>query len=164
MPDGLVIRVSVPEDLPTLQRIRAAAFAPVFRSFRMAVGPDIAGVAFAHEEADQAKLLDALCRADSDHTILVAKVEGAVIGFVSFRVDAVRGVGEIGLNAVHPDHTGQGVGTRMYLRALEAMRRSGATVATVGTGGDAAHAPARRAYEKAGFAAGIPSVHLYRLL
>jgi hypothetical protein len=37
-------------------------------------------------------------------------------------------------------------------------------VATVSTGGDPSHAPARRAYEKAGFGPAIPSVSLYKLL
>ena len=39
-----------------------------------------------------------------------------------------------------------------------------ALVATVGTGGDPSHAPARRAYETAGFGPAIPSLTLYRLL
>lgn len=36
--------------------------------------------------------------------------------------------------------------------------------ATVGTGGDPSHAAARRAYEKAGFDAVIPSVWMFRKL
>jgi hypothetical protein len=36
--------------------------------------------------------------------------------------------------------------------------------ATVSTGGDPSHAPARRAYEKAGFSAQIPSVWFCRTL
>ena len=34
----------------------------------------------------------------------------------------------------------------------------------VGTGGDPSHAPARRAYEKAGFGPAIPSLYYYRAL
>jgi hypothetical protein len=52
----------------------------------------------------------------------------------------------------------------MYGEALARMKALGAALATVGTGGDPSHAPARRAYEKAGFGVGIGSVHLYRLL
>jgi hypothetical protein len=44
------------------------------------------------------------------------------------------------------------------------MRDEGMRLATVSTGGDASHAPARRAYEKLGFGAGIPAVTLYKLL
>ncbi|MEM7223540.1 MAG: GNAT family N-acetyltransferase [Pseudomonadota bacterium] len=70
-------------------------------------------------------------------------------------------MGEIDLNAVDPDHQGSGVGAWMYAYALDRMKEAGMLVASVGTGGDPSHAPARRAYEKAGFGPAIPSVHLY---
>ena len=63
---------------------------------------------------------------------------------------------------VHPDHAGQGVGTAMYDFAIARMKEAGMRVATVGTGGDPSHAPARRAYRKAGFTAEIPSVWMFR--
>jgi hypothetical protein len=52
----------------------------------------------------------------------------------------------------------------MYHFAITRMKEAGMRVATVATGGDASHAPARRAYEKAGFAVQIPSVWLCRKL
>jgi GNAT superfamily N-acetyltransferase len=73
-------------------------------------------------------------------------------------------IGEIGLNAVHPAHAGHGIGTAMYRHVMAIMKEHGAALATVSTGGDAAHGPARRAYAKAGLAAPLPSVTLYRLL
>ncbi len=147
-----------------MQRVRQAAFAPVFRSFREIVGERVAALAFAQADAEQARLLDGLCGAGSGHRLLVAETGGAVVGFVSFSVDAEKRTGEIGLNAVHPDHAGRGIGTKMYGRALARMKEGGAALATVATGGDPSHAPARRAYEKAGFGRALPSVALYRLL
>jgi hypothetical protein len=47
---------------------------------------------------------------------------------------------------------------------VDATTKAGMRVATVGTGGDPSHAPARRAYEKAGFNLQIPSVWMYRKL
>ncbi len=47
---------------------------------------------------------------------------------------------------------------------LARMRELGAEVATVGTGGDPSHAPARRAYAKAGFGPALPSVYAYARL
>ncbi|WP_437957583.1 GNAT family N-acetyltransferase [Sorangium sp. So ce119] len=70
----------------------------------------------------------------------------------------------IGLNAVDPAHAGKGIGTAMYEFALARMRQSGMKVATVATGGDPSHAPARRAYRKAGFDVEIPSVWMCRKL
>ena len=52
----------------------------------------------------------------------------------------------------------------MYEYAVEQLRTAGMRVAEVGTGGDPSHAPARKAYAKAGFGPGIPSVYLYQEL
>ena len=160
---GPDIRPFEPGDLPAVQRVREAAFEPVFRSFRGIVGVEIAAVAFAHADAEQARLLDGICGAASGYQALVAAVGGEVVGFVTFTIDAEKRTGEIGLNAVHPEHAGRGVGTRMYERALARMREAGMVLATVSTGADPSHAPARRAYEKAGFGPALPSVHLYKL-
>jgi len=73
-------------------------------------------------------------------------------------------LGEIGLNAVDPAHAGKGIGTAMYELAAARMQQAGMKVATVATGGDPSHAPARRAYEKAGLNAQIPSVWMCRKL
>jgi ribosomal protein S18 acetylase RimI-like enzyme len=160
----LDIRPFEPGDLPALQRIREAAFEPVFRSFRAIVGEGIAALAFAQADAEQARLLDAVCGAGSGRRVLVVETGGEIVGFVSFTIDAGKRTGEIGLNAVHPEHAGKGVGTAMYEHALARMKELGMALATVGTGGDPSHAPARRAYEKAGFGPALPSVFLYRLL
>jgi ribosomal protein S18 acetylase RimI-like enzyme len=151
-------------DLPALEAVRAAAFAPIFRGFAEAVGPRIAPVAFAGAEAEQARLLAEICAPGSGQSVLVAEVAGAVVGFVAFSCDTATRLGEIGLNAVHPDHAGRGIGTAMYVAALRRMEEAGMQVATVSTGGDAGHAPARRAYAKLGFGAPIPSVTLHRVL
>jgi hypothetical protein len=48
--------------------------------------------------------------------------------------------------------------------ALARMRDAGMKVATVSTGGDPSHVPARRAYRKARFDVEIPSVWICREL
>ena len=158
------IRPFRPDDLPAMQRVREEAFRPVFRSFAGIVGERIASIAFAGADAEQARLLDDLCAAGSGHEVLVATVGGAVVGFVAFAIDAGGRVGEIGLNAVRPDHARKGIGTAMYGRATARMKERGVELATVSTGGDPSHAPARRAYRKAGFGPAIPSVTFYKLL
>ena len=158
------IRPFEPSDLPALQRIREAAFEPVFRSFRDIVGAEIAAIAFSHADAEQAQLLDNICAAGSAHHVSVVTIGEEIVGFVSFTLDLDRRTGEIGLNAVRPDHSGRGLGTWMYERVLAQMKTLGAAIAVVGTGGDSSHAPARRAYERAGFGPALPSLHLYKLL
>lgn len=160
----LVIRPFVESDFDRVDAIRRAAFAPVFASFRSLVGPEVAAVALTTLEAEQEAHLRAICRHGSAHEMHVAEEAGAVCAFVSLSFERETRVGEIGLNATHPDHQGRGIGTRLFTFALERMREEGMRAATVGTGGDASHAPARRAYGKAGFEAAIPGIHLYRTL
>jgi ribosomal protein S18 acetylase RimI-like enzyme len=159
-----VIRPALSADAAALEPIREAAFMPVFASFRALLGDEIYELAQARDDAAQADLLRSLLAPGSGWDVFVAEQDAVVVGFVSVRIDAGRRLGEIGLNAVTPAHAGRGVGTTLYEHALEHMRRGGVKVATVSTGGDASHAPARRAYEKAGFLASIPSVWMCRLL
>ena len=164
MTETCTFRAFEPTDLPELHRIREAAFRPVFQSFQTIVGAEIAEVAFAGAEREQADLLDRICAAGASHDVFVAVRGEEVVAFCALSLDRETGVGEIDLNAVHPDHQGAGIGTAMYKLALDRMREAGMRVATVGTGGDASHAPARRAYEKAGFGPAIPSLYMYRTL
>ena len=166
---SFLIRAYAPSDLPTLHAIRAAAFAPVFASFRSIVGPEIAALGLATAEQEQRDLLDAIASPDSGHAIAIAEITAVpngekMVGFVSWKTDIAPGIGEITLNAVHPDHAGKGIGTALYNHALAALKAAGMQLATVGTGGDPSHAPARRAYEKAGFSVHLPSIYMYRKL
>jgi ribosomal protein S18 acetylase RimI-like enzyme len=160
----LLIRGANADDAPRLEDVRRAAFAPVFASFRAILGEDLYHLAQAREEEAQAGYLASLLAPDSGWEVYVAEWAGAVVGFVSLQLNRDTTIGEIGLNAVHPDRAGAGIGTAMYDFAVERMREAGMRVATVSTGGDPSHAPARRAYEKAGFSVGIPSLWLCRKL
>lgn len=164
MNKNICIRAFEQRDLATLHEIRKAAFAPVFQSFRSIVGDEIAPIALANSENEQAQLLDTMCEEGSAHDVIVAERGSTIVGFCSVSYDRQLKVGEIGLNAVGPASQGEGVGALMYEHALGLMREAGMRAATVGTGGDESHAPARRAYEKAGFGPGIPSIYLYRLV
>lgn len=86
----------------------------MFQSIREIVGPEIAALAFSNADAGQAKLLDDICGGTSAHHVLVVSVGKEIAGFVSFTLDAETRTGEIGLNAVHPDHSGSGLGPWMY--------------------------------------------------
>lgn len=155
---NLSFRPARDADLPALDAIRQAAFEPVFASFREILGDELYERVQGRADAEQAELLRSFFAEDSVWEVFVAELDAEAVGFVVVRVDANTEVGEIGLNAVHPSHAGRGIGTAMYEFALDLMRRKGARAATVATGGDPSHAPARRAYEKVGFDRGIPSV------
>ncbi len=55
----------------------------------------------------------------------------------------------------------RGVATALIDFVLDRARAEGFGLASVGTGGDPGHAPARLAYEKAGFTP-LPTVRYYR--
>jgi GNAT superfamily N-acetyltransferase len=164
VPSNVVIRPASAGDATRLEQVRRVAFAPVFASFRSILGEDIYNLAQVREDQAQAGYLASLLTASSDWEVYAAERAGIVVGFVSVRLSLDTSVGEIGLNAVHPDSAGKGIGTEMYQFAIERMREPGMRIATVSTGGDASHAPARRAYEKAGFNVGIPSIWLCQKL
>jgi ribosomal protein S18 acetylase RimI-like enzyme len=136
----------------------------VFQSFRSIVGDQIFSLALAQSDSEQAHLLERLWSAGSDHQVFVATIGEVIVGFVSFSINADKRTGEIGLNAVHPKYASRGIGTKMYAYAMARMKECGMEVAMVSTGGDSSHAPARRAYEKAGFGRALPSVCLYKVL
>lgn len=144
------LRVATLADLPAMQQVRELAFAPVFASFRAMLGETIYDRAQRHEDEAQAELLPTLLDDPAWH-LWVAELDHEVVGFVSLRLDEAHRVAEIGLNAVSPRFSGRGIGVRMYEHALDTARGAGMAVATVSTGGDPSHAPARRAYRRVGF-------------
>ena len=160
----IYLRLSQVSDLPHIEEIRQVAFSPVFESFQSILGKEIYDLAQAKDDNAQGELLASFLKADSGWKVYVAEIIGKIVGFVSIKLDPDTKVGEIGLNAVHPDYANQGIGTAMYEFAVAKMKEAGMRVATVSTGGDPSHAPARRAYRKAGFVVGIPSVWLCRKL
>jgi ribosomal protein S18 acetylase RimI-like enzyme len=161
---SLRFRIVRAGDAPRLEAIRRAAFAPVFASFRAVLGDEIYELAQRREDEAQGALLTSLMAADSIWEVYVAETGEEIVGFVAVRLDRETQVGEIGLNAVAPEHAGKGVGTSMYEFAVEHMKQAGMKVATVATGADPSHAPARRAYRKAGFDVEFPSVWMCRKL
>lgn len=159
-----VIRLATASDGSILEEIRKAAFAPVFASFRSILGDELYELVQSREDEQQSDLLAGFLADDSDWDVYVAELNGQVVGFVSVKLVEDTKVGEIGLNAVYPDHSSRGIGTAMYDCVLARMKGAGMRAATAATGGDPSHAPARRAYEKAGFHTCIPSVWMCRLL
>ena len=86
-----------------------------------------------------------------------------VTGFVNVSFNAEDASAEIYMIAVDPAYQQQGIATELIEFALDEMRRRGITLATVGTGGDPGHEPARQAYEKLGFTP-FPQVFYSKLL
>lgn len=150
--------ISKKEDLEKLEEIRKKTFQPIFDSFKNILGETIYNIAQKSEDEAQKDYLVSLFNQDSLWKTWNVVYDEKIIGFVSISINESTKVGEIGLNAVDPDFSKKGIGTQMYNFAIEIMKKAGMKVATVSTGGDPSHLPARKAYQKAGFNVEIPSV------
>ena len=160
----IVIKKAHINDLPSLEAIRIDAFKPVFESFRKILGEEIYELAQKKEDEQQHQILASMFDEDSNWNIFVAELNDEIIGFICAQLNLDTLVGEIGLNAISPMHSGKGFGTQMYNFVLDMMKARGIKVATVSTGADKSHEAARSAYKKAGFNVTIPSVWMCQLL
>jgi ribosomal protein S18 acetylase RimI-like enzyme len=157
------IREYRPEDQARVLEICIAAFTPIHQGFAVALGPDVFARTYPDWRGDYARTIAAIGENPAER-VYVIEADGEVAGFAFSSVDAKARTGELGLNAVDPAHQGKGLGGELYAFVLADLKARGAETAYVGTGADAAHAPARAAYERAGFNAYIPTRHYFRML
>lgn len=166
----MLIRPLEPSDVEVVVEIALAAWQPIFAFYRQTMGDDLFFAARPDWQQEKARQVRQACVPDSSAIVAVAQVSecepsiAQVVGFVTCYAHAKTGIGAIGNNAVHPDWQGQGIAPRLYEYAFERLRERGMRYVKVGTGGDPAHAPARRAYQKAGFGIALPGVEYYREL
>ena len=150
------------DDIEAVVRLSLAAWAPVFESFRLVMGPAIYGRLYPDWLTSQAEAVRNVCT-DSGNTVWVADVDGVVVGFIAYSLNLATREGEVQMLAVDPEHQNHGLGTELNALALDRMRAGGMDLAVVMTGGDPGHAPARRCYEKGGYTA-LPLVRYYQTL
>lgn len=159
------IRPLAESDIDAVVDLSLRAWAPVFDSFRAALGEAIFGHLYPDWSALQASAVERVCRDEAMPT-WVADQGGRAVGFVAVvhdRQEDEPGSSEIEMIAVDPDHQRRGIAADLIAFAVDRMREHGTRLAVIGTGGDPGHAPARAAYEQAGFRP-LPLVRYYKLL
>lgn len=161
--DTFTIRPARDEDLDRVAEIARSAWIRIHDSFRRILGEELHAVLCA-DWADRKEGEIRRFWRDHPEGMFVVERDGDVLAFVTFRMDEGTRIGTIGNNAVDPAAQGQGIGTRMYEHVLDHFRQHGMKYACVHTGLDEGHAPARRAYEKAGFDIAKPDVTYYKYL
>jgi ribosomal protein S18 acetylase RimI-like enzyme len=150
--------------------IAVAAWKPILAFYQSTLGDDLFAAAHPDWRKEKARQVRQACSPGSPTIVIVAEMRGSaqgavrVVGFCTCYANSTTGIGEIGNNAVHPDWQDRGIAQRLYESAFERLRERGMRYVKVGTGGDPAHAPARRAYQKAGFDVALPAVEYYRKL
>jgi len=157
---NLRIRRLRDNEIEDLVQLSLLAWAPVFSSFERILGSGIYARLYPDWITSQRATVEEIC-GNSGNIVWIAELDGAIAGFIACELNTRERIGEIQLLAVHPDEQDRGIGTALNIFALGKMKDAGMTLAVVGTGGDPAHAPARRSYEKAGFVA-LPLVRYYK--
>jgi GNAT superfamily N-acetyltransferase len=161
--DEIDIREFRLDDLDGVVEFSLRAWEPVFASVRDVLGEAIFLRLHPDWKATQAEAVKASCMND-DHDAFVAVSAGRPVGFATVALDAFhKGMGVIDIIGVDPDHQRRGISLRLTEFAIEHMRGRGMGIVVVETGGDPGHAPARAAYDKAGFTL-LPIARYFRLL
>ena len=156
------IRPVTNNDTEELIQLTLLAFEPVFHSFAQILGPSINPVIYPDWKKRQRDEVLASLK-NGKINFWVVEQDRKVVGYITYECHETDKTGEVLLLAVHPHHQNKGIGTALNDFALQKMQQAGMQMAVVGTGGDASHAPARRSYEKAGYAA-LPLVRYYKKL
>lgn len=138
------------EQQDSIVQLSLRAWEPVFESVRAAMGPDIFDPQVGDWRVMQANAVMGVCD-DPDVEVWVASEGRRPVGFTALRLHETDHMGEVYMIAVDPDHQRRGIASALIEQSLASFRQAGMTTAMVETGGDPGHAPARRAYESAGF-------------
>ncbi len=161
---ALRLRAFETTDIERVLEICRLAFDPIFDGFRQLAGAEFFDRFYSDSADRQIDHLRSVCETSGNETVFVSTWDDDVVGFITVSMNPVESVGEIDLNAVHPDFGCRGIGRAMVEFALARMKERGIVAVKVVTGGDRSHAPARRTYEKAGFATAIPSLTMFKQL
>jgi GNAT superfamily N-acetyltransferase len=130
---------------------------------RNVLGDDIFFRLHPDSKASQSDAVRSTC-CDDERDVFVAVASERLVGFVAVALDASHErMGVIDIVGVDPDDQRRGISSRLTAFAAEHMLGRGMDIAVVETGGDPGHAPARAAYEAAGFTL-LPIARYFRLL
>ncbi len=151
-----------PAHADAVVRLSLRAWSPVFDSLKIELAPAVWETFYPDGwHTSQEKSVRDTC-ASADFKTWVAFEAGVVAGFVALRFHEGK-LGEIYMIAVDPDYQRRGIAMALTDFAVAHMKAAGMEIAMVETGGDPGHAPARAAYEKAGFRV-LPLARYFRKL
>jgi len=145
-----MIRAYKPDDLPIIMDIGNRAWRRIYKMFRETYGDELFELIVPNETTSKGAQIRAHCEQHPEW-VYICEEDDRIVGFVTFMLNFDKKIGEIGNNAKDPDCRLKGIGQQMYKAVFEYFRAHNMVYAKVHTGLDYAHAPARRAYERAGF-------------
>lgn len=146
-------------DLEQVMAIANAAWQPIRQMSREALGDTISDLLNPAGDAESKGIQVKAQIESGQYGIAVCEHDGKIVGFITWHVNGP--IGDICNNAALPGTGIKGIGQTMYGFVLEKLRQAGVKAVRVTTGLDWAHAPARRAYERAGFKKHLDSTTYY---
>ena len=158
-----MLRPYRPQDLQTIMEMANRGWRPINAAYRRAYGDELFDILFPTPDTRVGEAVKKDIEKNPGQT-LVFEENGRVVGFIVYQFEADKEIGEVGYNGVDPDHQGKGIAQRMYEAVLDTFRQEGMRYAKVSTGLDEGHAPARRAYNRAGFDIQHQTVAYYKKL
>lgn len=144
------IRNYIESDKPALVEITMLAWEPVFAKMEEFMKEEIYEIFVPDWRKEQLRSINSVCDSE-DVEVIVAEEEGRIVGFSSVKSHPEDFLGEIYMIGVDPRHQQKGIGSALMEASIAMIKRNGFQLAMVETGGDPAHAPARKTYEKMGF-------------
>lgn len=156
----IMIRRAEGKDAKAVAAIAAENWKPIYDGYRQALGEELYSLVYAVPPLELKEA--SVSAAVEEGRAFVAVCGDTVCGFATFRVEGRLGV--LSENAVLGSFRGKGIAKQLYNRVFDELRAGGCQAVSVTTGLDEAHAPARRAYEKAGFEASLPSIRYFQKL
>lgn len=150
-------------DLERVMEIGNLAWKNIYSMFRDCYGDELFHMLIPNEQIQKGLQIESHV-ANHPQWVFVCEESGIVVGFITFALNTSTKIGEISNNAVDPRCGLKGIGQQMYESVFKYFREKGMAYATVNTGLDSAHAPARRAYERAGFSICHEEVRYYKKL
>jgi ribosomal protein S18 acetylase RimI-like enzyme len=161
--ESVEVRSFREDDLEAIVEFSLRAWAPVFESVRSILGDEIFVRLHPDWQASQAEAVRSSCTS-AERDVFIAVADGRPVGFAAVGLNAFHeGMGVIDIIGVDPEYQRRGVATQLTESAIEHMRQRGMDIAVVETGGDPGHAPARAAYDAAGFTL-LPIARYFRLI
>jgi ribosomal protein S18 acetylase RimI-like enzyme len=151
-------------DLDRLLELTITTFGPFYeQSFRGIVGDTVMANQHGDWREDYRAQWNGLHDPDNSTHVVVAEVHDEIVGCIAWTMRPQKRSGEIEMLAVESAHRRHGVATALCALAFDGVRRHGIEVVSLGTGGDAFHAPARALYESLGTTP-LPVVVYYKVL
>jgi ribosomal protein S18 acetylase RimI-like enzyme len=151
---SFTIRTYRPDDLPRVCAITVAGFEGVSidRNIEREFGP-VGGRGWAERKAREVSFE---CAEQPDN-VFVAEAGGAVVGYITTRLDHFTHIGRIPNLAVDAAHRGQGIASALIRHALDWMRTRGMALAKIET--LAQNARGQSLYPKLGFQEVARQIH-----